>query len=211
MNSLGAGITLFRRAGAIALCAWVLAFLGCDNAPKTASSTPPKTNQFETGRFALQKMYPSARFWSPDAQPVSLSSSATTDSNGHDGKSGSWRALFASRSRQKSEPFLWSGMADATRKIDHGVEDNYNPSNRSMQAWDPNFLKIDTDQAFSVAQQHGGKQLLEKDANLGVSYLLDFDPTSNQLRWHVVYGGSGSSGRLTVMVDASTGDFLRRE
>ena len=80
-----------------------------------------------------------------------------------------------------------------------------------MQSWDPNFLKVDTDQAFTVAQQHGGKQLLEKDPNLGVSYLLDFDPLSSQLRWHVIYGGSGSSGRLTVLVDASSGEFLRKE
>jgi hypothetical protein len=210
MNSLWAEVAFFRRAGAIALCAWALAFLGCDSAPKTASSAP-KANQFETGRFALQKMYLSARLWSPDAQPVSLSSSATTESNGHDGKAGSWRAVFASPSRQKSEPFMWSGMADAPRKIDHGVEDTYNPSNRSMQTWDPNFLKIDTDQAFGVAQQHGGKQLVEKDPNLGISYLLDFDPLSSQLRWHVIYGGSGSSGRLTVMVDASSGEFIRKE
>ncbi|HMF90728.1 MAG TPA: hypothetical protein VKL40_08805 [Candidatus Angelobacter sp.] len=210
MNSLRARAIFFRRIAAIALCSWTVVFLGCnENASKTASA--PKANQFETGRFALQKMYPSARLWSPDAQPVNVASSSTTDSTGHDGKSSNWRAVFASRSRQKSQPFTWTGMADASRKIDHGVEDSYNPNNRSMQSWDPNFLKVDTDQAFSVAQQHGGKQLLEKDPNLGISYLLDFDPASNQLRWHVIYGGSGSSGRLTVMVDASSGEFLRKE
>lgn len=197
-----------RRTGAMTLCACVLAFLGCnDNAPKPA----PKANEFETGRFALQKMYLSARLWAADAQPVNLSSSATSDSNGAEGKAGNWRALFASRTRQKSQPFLWSGMADAPRKIDHGVEDTYNPNNRSMQTWDPNFLKIDTDQAYSVAQQHGGKQLQEKDPKIGISYLLDFDPLTSQLRWHVIYGDGGSSGRLTVMVDATSGEFLRKE
>ena len=194
--------------GVIALCAWGLALAGCsDNEPKPV----PKTNDFQTGRFALQKMYLAARLWAADAQPVSLSSTATSESKGADGKSGNWRALFASRSRQKSQPFFWSGMADAPRGIDHGVEDTYNPNNRSTQTWDPNFLKIDTDQAFSVAQDHGGKELLEKDPKMGVSYLLDFDPSSTQLRWHVMYGSSGSSGRFTVMVDASSGKFLRKE
>jgi hypothetical protein len=80
-----------------------------------------------------------------------------------------------------------------------------------MQTWDLNFLKVDTDQAFSTAQEHGGKELLEKDPKLGVSYLLDFDPSSSQLRWHVMYGGSGSSGKLTVLVDATSGKFLRKE
>jgi hypothetical protein len=208
MNLLGTGIPFLRRTGAIALCALALALLGCsDNEPKPA----PKTNEFETGRFALQKMYLSARLWAADAQPVNLSSSATSDSKGAEGKSGNWHAVFASRSLQKSQPFMWSGMADAPRRIDHGVEDSYNPNNRSMQTWDLNFLKIDTDQAFSVAQEHGGKELMEKDPKVGISYLLDFDPSSSQLRWHVMYGGSGSSGRFTVMVDASSGKFLRKE
>ena len=136
-----------------------MALAGCnDNAPKPASA--PKTNEFETGRFALQKMYVPARLWAGDAQPVNLSSSATSLSNGAEGKAGSWQTVFASRSLQKSQPFLWSGMADAPRRIDHGVEDFYNPNNRSMMAWDPNFLKIDSDEAFNIAQQHGGKQLL---------------------------------------------------
>jgi hypothetical protein len=213
MDSFRARINIFGKAGIFALFVFVLAFAGCnENSPKNASSTPsqPKADQFETGRFALQKMLPSAHMWANDAEPVSLSSSATTASNGHDGKAGSWRAVFASPAQQKSEPFIWSGMADAPRKLDHGVEDHYNPNNRSMQAWDLNFLKVDTDQAFAVAQQHGGKQLLEKDPNMGVNYLLDFDPLSNQLRWHVIYGGSGA-GRLTVLVNASSGLFLRKE
>lgn len=200
--------TLLLRTIATALCAGALAFLGCnDNEPKPA----PKANDFETGRFALQKLFLPARMWAADAEPVNLSSTATSDSNGVDGKSGNWRATFASRSRQKSEPFFWSGMASASRGIDHGVEDTYNPNNRSMQTWDLNFLKVDTDQAFSVAQQHGGKELLEKDPKIGVSYLLDFDPSSSQLRWHVMYGGSGSSSKLTVLVDATSGKFLRKE
>lgn len=210
MNFPRAQAPFLRLAGAIALCALAFAFTGCsDSAPKS-EATPPKTNDFETGRFALQKMSIPAHLWARDAQPVSLSASFTNESKGHDGKAGSWRAVFASRSMQKTEPFMWSGMASA-RGIDHGVEDPYNPNNRSMQTWDWNFLKVDSDEAFNVAQQHGGKQILEKDPNTGINYLLDFDPLSNQLRWHVTYGGSGSAGRLTVMVDASSGQFLRKE
>jgi hypothetical protein len=44
-----------------------------------------------------------------------------------------------------------------------------------------------------------------------VGYLLDFDGMSSQLRWHVIYGGSESTGKLTVLVDASSGSFLRKE
>ncbi len=45
----------------------------------------------------------------------------------------------------------------------------------------------------------------------GVNYLLDYSALTNQLRWHVTYGGNTSMGRLTVLVDASTGEFIHKE
>ena len=182
---------------------------GCDSGPQPPS-TEKKTTEFETGRFALQKLIPSARLWSPDAQPIELQSTPTSESNGQGGKSANWRAVFGSPSRQKSEPFLWSGIA-GSRHVDHGVEDTFNPNNRSTQTWDLNFLKTDTDKAYEVAQEHGGKQLVEKDPKTQISYLLEWNAQSNQLVWHVIYGGSESNSRLTVLVDATTGAYLRKE
>ncbi len=62
-----------------------------------------------------------------------------------------------------------------------------------------------------MAQEHGGKQVLEKDPKISVGYLLDWDAQSSQLRWHVMYGGMNPLGKLTVLVDASCGEFLRKE
>ncbi|HLW54590.1 MAG TPA: hypothetical protein VKW06_17270 [Candidatus Angelobacter sp.] len=182
------------------------ALCGCEDEPPR-KPVQPKIPEAETARFALQKMIPTARLWSPDAQPVQLASSTTSDSNGHQGKSAFWRAVFASAGRGKSEPFMWSGSSG----VDHGVEDIYNPGNRSTQSWDLNFLKIDTDKAFEIAQEHGGKALLEKDQKTPVMYLLDFDSAASQLRWHVIYGGDVNSAKLTVIVDASSGRFIHKE
>jgi hypothetical protein len=202
-------MTTTKKIYLLAMMVTGLLLLGCDDSKPAPA--PKKTNHYETGRFALQYMIPVARLWSPDAQPITLSSSPTTESPGQDGKSGSWRAVFGSRSRQKAEPFMWSGMADAPTKVDHGVEDSFNPNNRSTMPWDLAFLKVDTDKAFEVAQQHGGKQLTEKDPKLQVLYEIDWDAHSNQLRWHVIYGGSDSNSKLTVLVDASSGAFIRKE
>src|SRR2546423_11872014 len=64
--------------------------LGCSSpSGKESSSAPqPAAIELETGRVALQKMFPSARFWAPDAQPMRLESRPTKESDGHDGKSG---------------------------------------------------------------------------------------------------------------------------
>lgn len=201
---------ILKKFNLLVPCALLLAFAGCDQ------STPPapaakKANQFETGRFALQKMIPAARLWSEDAAPIHLESSTSSESNGQEGKALFWRANFGSRSRLKTIPYSWSGMSDAPRKVDHGTEDTYNPNNRSLQTWDLNYLKIDTDKAFAVAQEHGGKELLEKDAKQPVMYMLDWDPQTNQLRWHVIYGATTSNAKLTVLVDASSGVYLRKE
>jgi hypothetical protein len=207
-------MTNVKKAGLASSLALMLLFAGCDSTPTApAAKATPAANQLETGRFALQKMLAPARFWAPDAQPVRLESINVKESNGHEGKAIFWRALFASPSRQKAEPFTWSGISssDSHPGVDHGAEDSYNPENRSARPFDLNFLKVDTDKAFDVAQQHGGKQVLEKDPKVAVSYLLDWDVQSGQLRWHVIYGGSESTGKLSVLVDASSGSFLRKE
>jgi len=208
-------MTFLKKAGLNAVLALAVVCLGCDSEPKktTGSKEDQPAVQTETGRFALQKMLGPARFWSPDAQPVRLESTNLKGSNGQDGKATFWRALFASPGRQKSEPFTWSGVAteDTPKGVNHGVEDIYNPANRASRPFDLNFLKVDTDKAFEVAQKHGGKQVLDKDAKVNVSYMLDWDVQANQLRWHVIYGGSESTGKLTVLVDASSGEFLRKE
>lgn len=99
-------------------------------------------------------------------------------------------------------------MADAERKIDHGVEDTFNPNNRSTQPFDLNFLKIDTDQAYDVAQKHGGKEVTEKDPKTQVTYLLQWNAQAGELEWHVMYA---DHTRLTVLVDATTARYLRKE
>ena len=208
-------MTFIKKIGLNLLLALAVMCLGCSSEPTKAPASntgQQATSQMETGRFALQRMLVPARGWSGDAQPVRLESSNLKGSNGHDGKANFWRALFASPARQKSEPFTWSGVAteDTPKGVNHGVEDTYNPANRLARPFDLNFLKVDTDKAFEVAQEHGGKKLLEKDPKVNVGYLLDFDGQSNQLRWHVIYG-SDSIGKLTVLVDASSGSFLRKE
>lgn len=208
-------MTFIKKIGLNALLALAVLCLGCSSEPTKAPASntgQPAAVQTETGRFALQRMLVPARGWAEDALPVRLESTNLKGSDGHDGKANFWRALFASPGRQKQEPFTWAGVAteDTPRGVNHGVEDTYNPANRLSQPFDLNYLKVDTDKAFEVAQQHGGKQLLEKDPKVNVGYRLDWDVQSNQLRWHVIYG-SDSIGKLTVLVDANTGAYLRKE
>lgn len=189
---------------------------GCNsgNSSKESSDnagTPaPQPVDKETGRVAFQKMYIQARGWAADALPFSEESQPTQDASGKGGASAVWRARFGSRIRATAKAFVWSGTdaADApARGITPSSEDTFSPTNTSTQTFDLGFLKTDSDKAFAVAQEHGGKKLLEKTPNLPVQYQLGFDPRSNTLIWHVNYG----DGKLLVDVNASSGAFIRVE
>ena len=65
--------------------------------------------------------------------------------------------------------------------------------------------------ALATAQKHGGDKILEKTPDTVVSYACDWNRNTNELVWHVMYGTSRESAKLTVAVNASTGDFIRVE
>ncbi|HTR64201.1 MAG TPA: hypothetical protein VMH85_00415 [Terriglobales bacterium] len=193
----------------------LITLAGCSSQPSQPAPKPqPKPPEALTGRAAFQKLYVTAHGWARDAQPYRLDSQVVGDFKGHDGKAVIWSASFASPVGRSVKPYTWSGidLPDApARGVDPGVEDTYVATNASTQIFDVNFLKIDSDKAFEVAQKHGGEKLLTKSPNTPVFYSLDWNRSTNELTWHVIYGNNRDEAILTVAVNASSGDFLRVE
>ena len=188
--------------------ALLLSLAGCTS--KTAVKPEEKTIQLDTGRIAFQRLYVTARSWAADAQPVGLQSQALPEATGHDGKAAVWRATFASETRRRIKPYSWSGAVgkdEPAAGVTSEADDSYTPTNVSTHPFRVAFLKADSDKAFDVAQQHGGKALIEKNPDLPVTYTLAWDAAQEQLQWHVRYGASENG--LQVVVDAATGAFLR--
>lgn len=184
------------------------------SAQNSTAAKAEKPPEFETGRMAFQKLYPTARMWAADARPFRLASQPTKEASGKDGQAAVWRCGFASAARATIKMYMWSGInsTDAPpRGISDTTEDTYNPRNSSTQAFDIVYLKVDSDKAFEVAQQHGGTKLLKATPDMAVLYALDWNPKAYQLVWHVMYGGTGLDTKLRVAVDASDGKFLRVE
>jgi hypothetical protein len=189
---------------------------GCDsNTPSQPQAKPePKGPELLTGRAAFQKVFIAARNYAGDVKPFRIESTPSNDSNNQDGKAAIWSADFASATRHTTKPFIWSGSnaPDApSRGVSPGTEDSYNPNNASTQVFEVGFLKVDSDQAFTEAQKHGGDKILEKDPATPVIYICDWNHNTNELAWHVIYGASREMAKLTVSVNASTGAFIRVE
>ena len=198
------------------ICLLALTLVGCSSnnpSPESAKATP-KQPEYETGRVAFQKMYLSARGWSGDATPFRLQSQYTTDAPTNEGKAGLWRASFASPSRRMMKMFIWSGLVgpDAPEQgVSFTTEDSWNASNTSTHAFSFEFLKIDSDKAYAVAEENGGSKLTKKDPKQPVYFVLDWDNAKNLLLWHVIYGTSQDDAKLRIAVNASTGLFERVE
>jgi hypothetical protein len=169
----------------------------------TSETSQPKAPEQVTGSSAFYKCYISARGWAQDAQPFRVESAL---SKGRDGKSGEWRSGFASVAQHATRSYTWSNG-----DISHSVEDTYSPTNSSTLVFNVQFLKVDTDKAFAVAQEHGGEKLLEKSPDTPILYILDWDRQTNELLWHVIYGTDRETAALRIAVDASTGKFSRVE
>jgi hypothetical protein len=201
---------------AVALLVILALFASCDSGTTNAPPAKPeiKPPELLTGRAAFYKTFIAARNYAADVKPFRIESTPTSESNGQDGKSTIWRASYASAAQRGVKPFFWSGsnLADApSRGVSPGNEDVYNPSNASTQVFDPAFLKVDSDQAFTEARKHGGDKLLEADPATPVLYICEWNHNTNQLVWHVIYGTSRETAKLAVSVDASTGLFIRVE
>jgi len=204
-----------RKLGAVTTMLAIAFLAGCSSPPSQPAEKPqPKPEEFITGRMAFQRLYGAARGWAPDAQPFRLESQLTADGKGQGGKSAVWRGSFASAAQQHAKPYDWSGedTSDApARGVTPGVEDSYSANNSSTQVFQIAFIKVDSDQAFEVAQKHGGDKLLEKNPDTPVLYLLDWSRPTGQLIWHVFYGRSRDDASLKVDVDGTTGEFIRVE
>jgi hypothetical protein len=204
------------------LCLTLCLLVSCSSEKKatTESASQPaakpivKEAQYDTGRTAFQRMYLSARLWAADSKPFRLQSQFTPDAPTAEGKSGLWRASFASPSKKMMKLFVWSGLVapDAPEQgITFSAEDSWSPTNGSTSAFDLAFLKVDSDKAYEVAQKNGGEKLTKKDPKQPVIFVLSWDATNNQLVWHILYGENPTEAKLRIAVDATSGAFLRVE
>jgi len=191
----------------------LLLMTACDSTPTKTEAPVVKPPEYLAGRSAFQKMYVTARSWSADAQGFRVMSALTKDANGHDGKSGVWQAWFASATKRSAKPYVWSGSTatDVERGVTWSAEDSYSPTNTSTKVFDIAFLKKDSDEVFQTALKHGGQKLLDADPDQPVMYMLEWDAQVNSLVWHVIFGDSRNTYKLSVLVNASSGEYIRAE
>lgn len=194
-----------------------ISFMGCSSKPAEQSPAPaaaapqqPKPPSLYSGIQAFGCVQGLALRWATDSIPVRLESVLNSESNGQGGKASVWTAAFISPSRRTMKYFTCSGsrLKDAPPYGPSAENETpYAPDVPAM-AFQPLFLKIDSDKAFDVAQQHGGDALVKKNPNQVVKYFVLWNPKQRALYWYVMYGESKEKAAGTGVVNALTGAYL---
>jgi hypothetical protein len=214
-------MVIVRRAVLVAVLAGVaLLLVSCGSSnPKTVSAenakaqpaTEVKPPALYTAKACFSRMVDSAQRWQFDAVPVQLESELNEESMGHEGKATVWHARFASPSQRKLRTFTCSGSrlaGAAPFGVTGSVESPY-PPHAIVAVFQPAYLQIDSDKAFSIAQSHGGSTLMKDDPKQPVYYFAALDPKTSGVHWFVSYGKSLDDTDGIGVIDASTGKYLR--
>jgi hypothetical protein len=195
---------------------WCLAPLflllsACSDAPKTAEQkAPPKPPEPLTGRVAFQRMYPQARGWAPDAQPLAIRSVSLSQVKAQPGKAGAWEATFVSPSRAKAKTYTYSAV-ESDGNLHEGVfggqEESYTPRSDS-QPFSIAAIKVDSDEAYQTAAEKSA-EYMKKNPGKPVMFVMELTRRFPDVTWRVVWGDSISTSDYSVFVDGTTGKVLQ--
>jgi len=178
---------------------------------KKAAATPDPPL---TGRQAFQRMFPQARTWAVDAQPVQLESYNLPQVKSENGKAGAWQATFISMAKHRSRVFSWSAV-EAENNLHKGVfaapeQDISGPSGQESP-FPIAAIRVDSDEAWQTTlKQKDTMAFLKKFPDKPVVYMLEKTRRFPDLAWRVVFGESVSTSEYSVFIDATTGQYLER-
>jgi hypothetical protein len=184
----------------------VLLLPSCSSAPE-AKKKIEKPPEPITGLHALYQMYTAARAWAQDLQILRYASINITEVARQPGKAPAWQVVFVSQTLQKSRTYTFS-VYDASVTLRLGLFPE------TPQDWSGDgkpFLieaaKVDTDKVWETALKHAA-EYNRKNSTIPISYMLAKD-RGNDPMWRVIWGESVGQSSLSVLVDATSGDFVQ--
>lgn len=195
----------FTRRDILALTPALL-ISACSSEPEKKAE-PEKPAEPVTGLHALYQLRAMAVAWAPDIRVLSYTSINISEVPRQDGKAAAWQAVFVSPSLMQSRTYSFS-VYEASATLHKGLFPE------SPQAWDGKgktfaieSARIDTDKAWEVAIDHG-KDYNAKNPKLPITYTLGLDK-GEVPDWRVIWGLSAGESSFSVLVNASTGDFMQ--
>jgi hypothetical protein len=199
---------------AIALLAILTA---CSDTPTTtAVKKEPEKPEPVTGQTAVFKMYQMARAWAPDAQVMTLQSMHLSEvKDGAPGTAPAWQANFVSAAKSQARSYTFSiveGEGNLHKGAFAGPEQGWSGGPSGLNSpFLMAAIKVDTDAAYKTAMENVRSHAAEYDKkNPGKPITITLEKTSKHPdpAWRIIWGESAGTSNFSVLIDASTGEYL---
>jgi hypothetical protein len=177
----------------------------CSSEPEKPKE-PAKPPAPVTGRYALYQMYVAARTWAQDLQIANMTSMHFAQVQDAVGKAGGWQVTFVSPSLQQSRTYTWAA-AEISMSIHKGIRDERPTSWSGGKTFPIDAVKVDTDAAYEAAVKKVAKYA-EENPNMVITYQLSMNQNASDAVWRVVWGENVSTSANSVLIDASTGEYM---
>jgi hypothetical protein len=188
----------------------------------SCSEAPPKTEQKSTeaakppepvtGLDALDQMFRSARgVLGGDVEIVELKSIHLAEVKDEPGKAGAWQCQLASPSAGKSRMFSYS-VVESEGNLHKGVfslQDEAWSATRGPKSFPISAAKKDSTTAYQTALTKAA-DYEKKNPGKTISFLLSRNQKApSGVAWRVIWGESAGTSNFSVLVDASSGDYVQ--
>jgi hypothetical protein len=194
-------------------CGLVLVTAGCSEQPPASAKKLEKVELEKvdpvTGQSALFKMYQVARSWAPDAEVITMKSIHLTDVPAVRGDAGAWEAVFYSPGKGAQRIYTYS-VEESDANLHQGVfpGQEQSASGASSKAFLIGAVKIDSDAAYKTAAAHAA-EYNKKNTSQTISFELGHQDVTQNPVWRVIWGESAGTSAESVLVDATTGEYLK--
>ena len=198
----------------VALGLALLLLAGCGESPKPLAEKPKeaaKPPEPVTGRWAFHQMYSVARGWAPDIQALRLRSIHLPGVKAESGKAAAWEATFVSQSQGRARTYTYS-VVDAPGNLHQGVfagaEQSFSRPPGNLRPFLIAALKTDSNEVYETALKKGA-DYAKKHADTPVNFILEAATRDANPAWRVLWGESVSTSNYSILVDASTGQYVK--
>ena len=201
-----------KRTHAVIACIPVfLIMVGCSEETKPAArqKEPEKPAEPVTAEYALEKVYPIARSWAPDAQLLSMSNLDLKEVKSGGGKAGAWELTFVADRKHRARRYTYSAATSSNlpKGVTGGSEDSWFPVGQTR----PFFIqavKTDSVAAYETAMKKGA-EYASKHPDMPMKFLLEFTKELRNPAWRVIWGESVAMSGYSIFVDATTGAYVK--
>ena len=162
-----------------------------------------------SGQNAYYKMYGAAKAWAPDTQgyrcePVRLTALADKD-----GRFPAWKCTFVSESKHMMKTYSYSVIEGEGlfKDVFGGHDESYSGPRGQNLPFPILALKIDTDAALKTAKDKSA-EYMRKNPEMALTPVLEKTKETGNAVWRI-YWGNPATSNYSVLIDASTGGYVR--